>query len=199
MSNAASFNLLKFVERNPVLNATRLISIIVFFIVFLLTYFFFQVYQFRHGSEKIATLEQTIAQDVQLIQPILQQGAGNLLMGVLPTNLINYENDFYPEFEALSHVRVKGLWLTEVVINRNPPFIKISGAMDSSDKLNSLLQQLAAQPVFKSVKFIGVNVDKGLLADIPAKYQEEVKQLKLPVFYHFVIQTMPLTRQEARS
>jgi len=199
MNNSASFNLLKFVERRPTLNINRIFGIIVLFVIVILSYFFYQAQQFRHAAGNIAILDKNIQQSVQLVQPLLQQGVGNPLAGVLPSNFLANEQGFHAEFEALSHVQVKGLWLTDVVISRNPTFIKITGAMDSADKLNSLLQQLAAQPVFRTVQFIGMDVSKGLVSDIPAKYQAAIKQLKFHSFYHFVIQTTALNPQGARS
>lgn len=192
MSNAVSFNLLKFVEHRPVLSAGKIMSIIFLCAVILLGYFLFQVYRVDDSAETATQAELTIHQLTQTLQPFLQQGMGNPLVGVLSSGSPQEAQGFYPEFEALTHIQVKGLWLQEVVIQRRPTFIKISGAMDDPDKLQQLLKQLALQPAFKNIRFLGVDVSKGLLPDVPKEYQEEVKQLKLPVFYHFTLQTTSL-------
>ncbi|MES2203959.1 MAG: hypothetical protein V4496_01935, partial [Pseudomonadota bacterium] len=114
------------------------------------------------------------------------------LVGALSSNLLQGEQGFYAEFEALTHVQVKGLWLERVVIQRHPAFIKITGAMDSPEKLDQLLKQLALQPAFKNIQFLGVDVNKGLLPDVPEKYKKEIEQLKIPEFYHFTLQTSVL-------
>lgn len=197
MSNAVSFNLLKFVERRPALSANKIFLIIVLCTLALLGYFLFQVNQSHTDADNSAKVALAIKQSAQTLQPMLQQGEGNPLVGVLSANLSQGEYKFYPEFEALSHIDVKGLWLSDVVIKRNPPFIKITGAMDSPDKLDQLLKQLALQPAFKNIQFIGVSVSKGLLPDVPPQAQAEVKQLKIPAFFHFIIQTTVITQQGA--
>ena len=194
MSNAASFDLLKFVERRPTLSAGKILSIVILCAVVMMGYFLFQTERFRHGTEESSKIELTINQLTQTLQPLLQQGASNPLIGVLLSGSPQSEQGFYPEFEALSHVSVPGVWLKDVVIRRHPAFIKITGAMDAPDKLDQLLKQLALQPAFKNIQFIGVDVGKGLLPDVPEQYREEVKQLKLPFFYRFTIQTTPLKK-----
>ena len=189
MSNAASFDLLKFVERRPTLSAGKILSMVILCAVVMMGYFLFQTDRLRHSTEVSSKLALTINQLRQTLQPHLQQGTNNPVMGVLPSGSLQGEQGFYPEFEALSHIAVAGLWLNDVVIHRHPAFIKMTGAMDDPDKLEQLLKQLALQPAFKNVQFIGVDVSKGLLPNVPEKYREEVKQLKIPAFYHFTIQT----------
>ena len=196
MSNAASFNLLKFVERRPKLSAGKIMSTIILCAVVLFAYYFFQVDRFRRVAEESANMKGKMTQQIQTLQPLLQQGADNTLVGVLSYASPQGEQRFYPEFEALTHVEVQGLWLGEVVIHRHPAFIKITGAMDAPDKLEQLLKQLALQPAFKNIQFVGVDVSKGLLPNVPKQYQAEISQLKIPAFYHFVIQTVPLKQSE---
>lgn len=194
MSNAANFDLLKFVTRRPFLSAEKILSIIILCAVMMWGYFLFQKNQLRHDTEMSSSIELMISQQTQRLQPLLEQGSGNPLVGVLLSGSPKADEGFYPEFEALSHIYVKGVWLERVVIHRNPVFIKITGAMDSSDKLNELLKQLASQNAFKNIQFVGVDVSEGLLPDVPEQYREEVKQLKIPSFYHFTIQTKPLAQ-----
>ena len=196
MSNAASFNLLKFVERSPRLSAGRIISIVLLCALIMLGYFLFQVDRIRDDTENSEKINLTMNKLKQTIQPLLQSGVGNPLVGVLSSGSLRDGPGFYPEFEALSHVQVKGLWLERVEIHRNPAFIKITGAMDDSDKLEQLLKQLGLQPAFKNIQFIGVDINKGLLPDVPKQYQAEIKQLKLPALYHFTIQTSPYKKSE---
>ena len=197
MNNAASFNLLKFVERRPMLSAGKITGIIILCAALLLAYFLFQTNRFRHSTEESTQIELATNQLTQKLQPLLQQGAGNPVVGVLFSGAPQGGQEFYPEFEALTHVQVQGLWLNDVVIHRHPAFIKITGAMDTPDKLDQLLKQLEAQPAFKNVQFIGVDISKGLLPNVPAQYQAEVKQLNIPAFYHFMIQTTPLNQSGA--
>lgn len=197
MSNTASFNLLKFVERDPMLSRNRIFSIALLFVIIILGYYFFQVQQFHHNADKLILLEQNIHQEAQKLQPFLQHGVNNPLKGVLSSNLAKNKQEFYAEFEALSQVQVNGLWLTTVEIKRNPAFIKITGVVDSPNEVDLLLKQLAAQTVFQSVQFVGVNIGEGAFSNIPAKYQQEIKKLKFPTFYHFVIQTTPLNSRRA--
>lgn len=195
MNNAASFDLLKFVQCKPKLSAGKMISIIILCAVILSVYFLFQtnLLSYDRGDESKEAL--TINQLVKTLQPLLQQGVNNPIVGVLFSGTPEGEQGFYPEFEALTHVQIKGLWLEEVVIHRHPAFIKITGAMDAPEKLEQLLKQLAAQSAFKGISFIGYDVSKGLLPDVPEQYREEIKQLKIPAFYHFVLQTSPLEQQ----
>lgn len=199
MSNsAAQFNLLKFVEHKPQLSANRIVAIIILFIVVIMSYFFFQVNQFRHDAENAEKLEQNMAQMVLALQPLLQKGEGNALKSVLLIDPRMNKKGFYPEFEALSNLQVKDLWLRDVQINRAPSTIKMIGAMDSPAKLDELLKQIALQSVFKNIEFLGVRVNKGMLPDLPEKYQKEAKKLKIPDFYHFIIQTTAIIQQEKK-
>lgn len=192
MNNAASFNLLKFVEQRSWLSVRKIVLAIILYTVLLLAYFLLQVYQIRHSAEASSKMQLIIQQSVLQLQPLLSKGTENPLIGVWPAGALQNDRGFYPEFEALTHIQVKGLWLNRVIIQRNPPFIKIIGAMDSPDKLSQLLKQLAAQSAFKDSRFIGVDVSQGLLPNVPDQYKNELSQLKLPMFYHFVIQTTVL-------
>jgi len=192
MSNAVSFNLLKFVERRPMLSAGRIVGAIVLCAMIMLGYFFFQVAHIRSVTDESLNIGPTVNQLTETLRPLLQDGAGNPIVGVLSSVAPESEQDFYLEFEALTHIQVQGLWLEKVMIQRFPAFIKITGAMDTPDKIDQLLKQLALQPAFKNIHFIGVDVSQGLLPNVPKQYEEEIKQLKLPVFYHFTLQTTPL-------
>jgi hypothetical protein len=194
MNNAASFNLLKFIERRPVLSGNKIMIIVALYIVIIVSYLLVQTYQFNHAAENTAQQQAMIQQSIQSLQPALQQGQGNAIIGVFAASELKNDAGFYPEFEALTHIQVTGLWLNDVLIQRNPPLVKIMGAMDTPDKLNQLLQQLSAQPAFQYAHFIGVDVEKGLLPNVPAQYQTAIAQLKLPMFYHFVIQTTALNQ-----
>ncbi len=198
MNNASSFNLLKFVERPPVLSFNKIVIISILYVVIFMTYFLIQQYQFRDDTKKIAQLQIGINESMQKLQPVLNQGVENPVTGIFFTGALKNNVGFYPEFEALSHIYVQGLWLTEVMIQRNPSVIKITGAMDSPDKLNQLLQQLSAQSAFQGVHFMGVDIKKGMLPNVPEQYQDVIAQLKLPQFYHFVIQTTALNQTEVR-
>lgn len=196
MNNAASFNLLKFIEHRPVLSAKKIVLIIFLYVVAMAIYFLLQLHQFHYDADNATQMQITMQRSIQSLQPVLQQGAGNPVVGMLSTGTLKNNTGFYAEFEALTHIQVKGLWLNDVVIQRNPPFIKIAGVMESPDKLNQLLKQLSAQPVFQHISFVGVDVNQGLLPDVPAQYQKVIMQLKLPMFYHFVIQTAALDHQQ---
>ena len=204
MSNSASqFNLLKFIERQPMLTANKIAGIIILVVAIMLTHLLFQWNQFRHHAEAIKELEQEIAQATLTFQPFLQQGAGNFLTGILPADPRLNAKGFYSEFNALTHIQVQGLWLKTVEIIRNPVAIKITGSMDTPDKLDQLLKQLSLQSAFKDVNFIGMSVEKGFLPGLPSKYQEQAKaqakKIKMPSFYNFVIQTTALNQQENYS
>ncbi len=192
MNNAASFDLLQFVERRPSLSFKKIMSIFVLISLLLMSYFSFQLIKFHHASDEVASTQQSLDRAIYSLRPLLQQGDTNPLVAVLTSNPTKNTTGFYPEFSALTHIQVQGLWLNRVLIQRNPPLIKIMGAMTSPDKLNQLLQQLSAQPVFRDVHFVGVAVDKGLLPNVPEKYKKDLTQLKIPPFYHFIIQTNPL-------
>lgn len=192
MSNTVSFNLLKFVERRPVLSAGRIVSAIILCAIIMLAYFFFQVAHIRYVTDESSHAGPTVNQLTETVRPLLQKGAGNPVVGVLSSAVPEAGQGFYPEFEALTHIQVQGLWLEKVTIQRFPTFIKITGAMDAPDKIDQLLKQLALHPAFKNIHFIGVDVSQGLLPNVPKQYEEEIKQLKLPVFYDFTLQTTPL-------
>lgn len=197
MNNAASFNLLKFVERRPMLSAGKIASIFILCALIMIAYFLFQMSRFHDDAEESSKMELAINQLTQTLQPILQHGDGNPVMGVLFSGASQNQLDFYPEFEALTHIQINGLWLNEVVIHRHPAFTKITGAMDAPEKLDQLLKALSTQPAFQNVRFIGVDVNKGLLPNVPEQYREEIKKLHIPPFYHFTLQTTPLNQSEA--
>jgi hypothetical protein len=185
------------------LTANKIVGIIILVVAIMLTHFIFQLNQLRHHKETVEKLEQDIAQATLTFQPFLQQGAGNFLAGILTVDPRLNAKDFYSEFNALTHIQVQGLWLKTVEITRNPVAIKITGAMNSPDKLDQLLKQLSLQAAFKNVNFIGMNVEKGFLLGLPSKYQEQAKaqaqKIKMPNFYNFVIQTTALNQQEKYS
>lgn len=199
MNNAATFNLLKFVERRPFLSVRKIFGVFILSAILLLGYFLLQKNRIETEIQTSSKTELTLNELTQTLQPLQQQGANNALVGVLSSHFSLSEQGFYPEFEALTHIHVEGLWLERVIIQRDPFFIKITGAMDSPDKLDQLLKQLALQPAFKNVAFIGTGVAKGLLADVPEKYKKEIDQLKMPVLYHFILQTTLLKTSEVSA
>lgn len=192
MHNAASFDLLKFVKYKPILNAKKMIGVIILCAAILFGYFLFQINSLSYDRSEESKEALTIKQLISRLQPLMQQGVNNPIVGVLFSNKPESEQGFYPEFEALTHIQIDGLWLEDVEIHRYPAFIKITGSMDAPEKLKQLLAQLESQSALKGISFVGFDVRKGSLPDVPDQYREEVKQLKIPSFYHFVIQTTPL-------
>ncbi|MES2205112.1 MAG: hypothetical protein V4496_07850, partial [Pseudomonadota bacterium] len=79
MSNAATFNLLKFVERRPFLSATKMLGLFILCTILLLGYFLYQKNQFKVVIEEPSKMALTINQLTQTLQPLLQQGVGNPL------------------------------------------------------------------------------------------------------------------------
>lgn len=198
MSNVASFNLLKFVEHKPILNAKKIVITAIVFALVLLGYIAFQWLRIVNMTETITAEALNIQQLKLALQPRVHQRGNNPLVDVTALHLNENRQDFYREFEALSQINIPGLWLTEVTINRNPHRIKIKGAMDSSGKLDKLLQQLSQQPVFEKITFKGIEIYPEHFQNIPKEYQQELRQLKLPTLYHFIIQTTPFQSPEKK-
>lgn len=187
MSNVVSFNLLKFVERKPVLSAKVILIIVVAFCVVLLSYMGFKWARMA-ALEKVMTAEElTVQQSASALQSLVHPSSDNSLVGITTFSLIEARQDFSAQFEALSHIHILGLWLSEVIISRNPEAIEIRGGTDSTEKLNMLLQQLTQQPIFNNTQFKVIDVHPELFKDVPKADQDELKQLKLPTFYHFTV------------
>lgn len=189
MNKASSFNLLHFIQPSPWLNFKKLSFIFVFYILILFMFSCFQLISLRTHDKAVQNMQGSIQEKMPLFDSLLKnQNNRPLLTLAMKENLQN-KRLFSSQFNALTTIRIKGLWLHHVFIKRSPYFVSISGMTDSPDKLNQFLQALSTKSAYKEVHFVTVKIAQSTLPNIPDEYKAMLKQVHFPPLYHFVIET----------
>lgn len=192
MRRNADINFLTFVQCRPWLSAKKIILIVIFFTIAVSVGLCIQKINTADKIAATAIHQARMAQEIIAWQSRPHPVSNNPLVNIALQPLTASQAGFYAPFEALTHLDIPGLWLTEIILDNDLPLLRIQGTMDAAEKLNDLLAQLKRQPAFQAVKFKGIRVAPKRLPTIPKEHEQELKQLKLPVFYDFILQTTPL-------
>ena len=197
MIDAKQFNLLSHVEKKSWLSAKMSLSIVIIYALLLIFLYVTMVVSTHEVNQKIITAKDKSAQSVlQLEQYLTEKGE---LAAVLPSLVVLDSQGFYKEFKALSDLNISGLWLTRIIIDRDKHYVKITGDMTSTDKLNQLLNFLGENEMFKEYHFKGIEVSEEFLPKITKSLRKQASELKIPKIYHFVVQTTSIKKKNSGS
>lgn len=197
MIDARQFNLLPHVEKKRWLTAKISLFVILIYAMALFAVYLLARLDHAEIDRKISAAENNTTQAVaQLKQYLSTKGQ---LAAVLPSSVVLDSQGFYKEFNALSKIKISGLWLTRVIIDRDTHYVKITGDMTSTGKLNQLLDFLGKNTEFKQYHFKGIEVSEEFLPNIQKAARKKAEELKIPKIYRFTVQTTAIKSNSKRS
>lgn len=188
------FNLLPYVHREIRLSAKFLGWVTLIYITVLAFFYLGAMWSEAELQLGVHDIQLKVDKAIQEQKPKMVSNQYGAVVGVLPRSVVLDSVGFYNEFEALSKLKLEGIWLTSIAINRSMRSIKIEGQMTDSKKLNSLLAALKREPAFSDVTFKGVSVKKAVPLEVPYSLREKVESVNVPPLYQFVIQTTPMSK-----
>lgn len=197
MMDAKQFNLLSYVQKKSWFGAKLSLLIVVIYLLVLILLTIVLTQSKREINQEVVSVKQNTTQLAQQFQQYI--GKDRQLVAVSPSPVELDSEGFYKEFQALSTLDIPNLWLTQIIIDRGQRFIKITGDMASTDKLNQLLKFLGANKVFKEYYFQGIEVSEDFLPPIPKSMRKQADELEVPKIYHFVVQTTEIKKNSGRG
>lgn len=195
--DAKQFNLLSYVQKKSWFGAKLSLLIVVIYLLVLILLTIVLTQSKREINQEVVSVKQNTTQLAQQFQQYI--GKDRQLVAVSPSPVELDSEGFYKEFQALSTLDIPNLWLTQIIIDRGQRFIKITGDMASTDKLNQLLKFLGANKVFKEYYFQGIEVSEDFLPPIPKSMRKQADELEVPKIYHFVVQTTEIKKNSGRG